>query len=48
HYDMIETIKAMGIKNVVDIKNFLDEEKFLKKHNVNSIKKKLNIKNENK
>ena len=46
HYDMIEEIKKMGIKNVVDIKNFLDEEKFLGKHDTKSIKKKLKIKNE--
>lgn len=46
HYDMIETIKGMGIKNVVDIKNLLDEEKFMKKHDVNSVKKRLNIKKE--
>ncbi|GAF98129.1 unnamed protein product, partial [marine sediment metagenome] len=46
HQDMIDEIKSMGINNVVDIKNFLDEEKFLKKHNIKSIKKELNIKNE--
>ena len=43
HYDMREIIKSMGVKNVVDIKNFLNEKKFLRKHNTKSIKKKLNI-----
>ena len=46
HYDIIEEIKKMGVTNVVDIKNFLDEEKFLRKHDTASIKKKLDIKNE--
>lgn len=44
HYDMIALIKDMGIKNVVDIKNFLNEEKFLKRRNIKSIKKELKIK----
>jgi len=46
HYDMQQEMKKMGAKNVVDIKNFLNEEKFLKKHDLKSIKKKLAIKNE--
>lgn len=46
HHDMIEIIKKMGVKNVVDIKNFLNEEKFLKSHDKAAIKKKLKIKNE--
>ena len=46
HSDMIKTIKDMGIDNVVDVKNFLNEEKFLRKHDVKAIKKNLNIKNE--
>lgn len=46
HYDMAEIIKKMGAKNVVDIKNFLNEEKFLKGHDKAAIKKKLRIKNE--
>ena len=46
HYDMIKSIREMGINNVVDIKNFLDEEKFLREHDTKSIKKKLGIKNE--
>jgi glycosyltransferase involved in cell wall biosynthesis len=46
HSDMIKTIKDMGTDNVADIKNFLNEEKFLGKHNVKSIKKNLKIKNE--
>ena len=46
HYDIIEAIKKMGIANVVDIKNFLDEYKFLGKHDTASIKKKFNLKNE--
>ena len=36
----------MGAKNVVDIKNFLNEEKFLKSHDKALIKKRLKIKNE--
>ena len=47
HYDIIEEIRKMGAKNVADVKNFLDEEKFLRKHDANSIKRKLGIKNEN-
>lgn len=46
HYDIIEAIKDTGATNVVDIKNFLDEDKFLRKHNTSSIKNKLGIKNE--
>ncbi len=46
HYDIIEEIKKMNVTNVVDIKNFLDEEKFLRKHNIKSIKKEIKIKNE--
>lgn len=46
HYDMLEAMKKMGAKNAVDIKNFLNEDKFLRKHDAKSIKKKLNIKNE--
>ena len=46
HYDIIEAIKKIGITNVVDIKNFLDEDKFIRKHDKKSIKKKLGIKNE--
>mgnify|MGYP001574676538 CR=1 FL=1 len=46
HNDVIKSIKGMGITNVADIKNFLDEDKFLKKHDIKSIKKNLNIKNE--
>ena len=46
HFDMIESVKDMGINNVVDIKNFLDEEKFLKSHNIKSIRNELKIKNE--
>ena len=46
HYDMLEIIKKMGAKNAVDIKNFLNEDKFLKKHNKSEIKKELKIKNE--
>lgn len=46
HYDMLEEIKKMDFNNVVDIKNFLNEEKFLKKHNTTKIKKALKIKNE--
>jgi glycosyltransferase EpsD len=44
HYDMIKSIEGMGINNVVDVKNFLNEEKFTKKHNKKSIKNKLKIK----
>jgi len=46
HYDLQEAIKGMDIKKVVGIKNFLNEEKFLKKHNIRLIKKQLGIKNE--
>ena len=46
HYDMQESIKEMGISNVVDIKNFLDEEKFLKKHDKKSIRGDLGLKDE--
>ena len=46
HDDIIEAIKGMGIKNAVNIRNFLDEERFLKKHGKNAIKKELKIKNE--
>ena len=46
HYDMLEAIREMGIDNVVDVKNFLDEEKFLKKHDTKSIKKEVGIKDE--
>lgn len=46
HYDLIESMKKMGIKNVLDIKNFVNEEKFLRKHDTNSIKRKLELKNE--
>ena len=46
HYDMIEEIKKMGINDVVDIKNFLNEEKFLRKHDKKLIKNKLKINNE--
>lgn len=42
HTDMIEEIKNMDI-SVVDIKNFLDEGKFLKKHDIISIKKEFNV-----
>ena len=44
HYDMIKSIENMGINNVVDVKNFLNEEKFVKKHNKKSIKDWLKIK----
>lgn len=44
HNDMIESIKKMGITNIVNIKNFLDEGKFLRKHSTKSIKKELKIK----
>lgn len=46
HQDMLETLKEMGAKKVVDIKNFLNEEKFLKAHDKAAIKKRLKIKNE--
>jgi len=46
HYDMIEEIKKMGINKVTDIKNFLDEEKFLRKHDKKLIRNKLKINNE--
>ena len=46
HYDMIESVKEMGINNVFDVKNFLNEEKFLKKHNKAAIKNQLGIKEE--
>ncbi len=46
HYDMIEIVRKMGAKNVVDIKNFLNEKKFLKRHNKVAIKKRLKLKNE--
>ncbi len=46
HYDMQQEMKKMGAANVVDIKNFLNEEKFLRKHDAAKIKKKLGIKNE--
>jgi len=46
HQDMIEEIESMDIKDVVNIRNFLDEEKFLRKHDKKSIKKEFNIKNE--
>lgn len=46
HSDIIEEIKKMGGNNVVDIKNFLNEEKFLRKHDIKPLKKKLDIKNE--
>ena len=46
HYDMQEIAKDMGAKKVVDIKNFLNEDKFIRKHNAKAIKKRLNIKNE--
>ncbi len=44
HNDMIELISKMGFNNVVDIKNFLNEEKFLKNHDRGKIRKELNIK----
>ncbi len=47
HYDMIESIRQMDISNVADVKNFLDEEKFLKNHDTALIKKELGIKGEN-
>lgn len=46
HHDMIDAIKKMGAKNVINIKNFLDEEKFLKKHDARAIRKELRLKNE--
>ena len=46
HHDMIEVVRKMGAKNVVDIKNFLNEEKFLKSHDKAVIKKRLKLKNE--
>lgn len=46
HQDMLEIVKEMGAKNVVDIKNFLNEEKFLKFHDKAAIRRKMNIKNE--
>lgn len=44
HYDLIEKMRKIGVKNVADIRNFLDEEKFLRKHNKKSIRKSLGIK----
>lgn len=46
HNDMIESIRKMGITNIVNIKNFLDENKFLRKHDIKSIKKELKLKDE--
>lgn len=46
HYDMLKIIKDMKAKKVVDIKNFLNEEKFLKSHDKAAIKKRLKLKNE--
>jgi len=46
HDDIIGAIKEMGVKNVVNIRNFLNEDRFLKKHDKNTIKKELKIKNE--
>ena len=46
HYDMIDMIRSMGFNNIVDIKNFLNEDKFLRKHNTKSLKKKFNIRHE--
>src|SRR3989338_7821447 len=37
HHDLIEEMKKTGIKHIEDIKNFIDEEKFLKKYNVKKI-----------
>ena len=46
HNDMIETIREMGISNAFEVRNFLNEDRFLKKHDVKSIKRELDIKNE--
>ena len=46
HDDIIGAVKGMEVKNVVNIRNFLNEDRFLKKHDKNTIKKKLKIKNE--
>ncbi|MBI2135133.1 glycosyltransferase family 4 protein [Candidatus Woesearchaeota archaeon] len=47
HNDLIEEMKKMGIKNIADARNFLDEEKFLRKHDKNAIRKELGIKEKN-
>lgn len=46
HYDMLQSIKDMGINNAVDIKNFLDEEKFLRRHNLRQIRDSLGMREE--
>ena len=46
HYDMQESIKEIGISNILDIKNFLDEEKFLKNHDKKAIREELGLKEE--
>ena len=46
HDDLAEAMQGMGIPHVAIIRNFLNEEKFLKKQDKAKIKKKLGIKNE--
>src|SRR3989338_2328096 len=46
HNDVIGYIKDMGLDNVFEIRNLLDEAKFLGKHDTNQIKKELKIKGE--
>ena len=46
HNDMIESIKEMGISNVFEVRNFLNEDRFLKKYDVKSIRKEFGIKDE--
>lgn len=46
HNDMIEAIRDMGISNVFEVRNFLNEDRFLKKQDARAIKNELGIKNE--
>jgi glycosyltransferase involved in cell wall biosynthesis len=46
HDDLAEAMKAMGIHHVTIIRNFLNEEKFLKKHDKARIRQKLGLANE--
>lgn len=46
HNDMIDAVRNMGISNVFEVRNFLNEDRFLKKHDVKSIKREFEIRDE--